>query len=61
MPIYEYQCQKCQKETGDLLVKLNTPPPKCCKKEMERKISRGGSFRLKGHGWAIDGYARSDN
>lgn len=59
MPLYEYICPECKREQM-LLMKFSDPHPLCCCKEgdpveMQRQIS-ASSFRLKGRGWARDGY-----
>lgn len=63
MPIYVYECPSCkrqielvQKITDDTKVKCAKPG--CIEKqiEMERIISTGTSFILKGSCWAKDGY-----
>jgi putative FmdB family regulatory protein len=53
-PIYEYVCTKCnheleaiQKFTDEPLVKC----PKCKKKSLEKQMSTGGMFILKGEGF----------
>ena len=60
MPIYEYKCGVCRKETEVIHRKHAEPPPPCPKDEehgaMDKKISRS-SFHLKGGGWASSGYA----
>lgn len=63
MPIYEYKCPECGAET-EKLQRMDEPPPTCegteeaehKPVEMTRKVS-GGSFILKGGGWASDGYS----
>ena len=54
MPIYEYRCNRCnheleaiQKFTDEPLVKC----PKCKKKSLEKQMSTGGMFILKGEGF----------
>ncbi|MGH8454571.1 MAG: FmdB family zinc ribbon protein [Nevskiales bacterium] len=53
MPIYEYFCRACGRET-ERLQKLSDPPlsdcPECGRPELARKLS-APSFRLKGGGW----------
>jgi putative FmdB family regulatory protein len=53
MPIYEYICRACGRET-ERLQKLSDAPltdcPECGQAELVRKIS-APSFRLKGGGW----------
>jgi putative FmdB family regulatory protein len=60
MPIYEYRCSKCgdfeviQKITEKALTKCPT-----CKAKVNKLMSNT-SFQLKGTGWYITDYARSD-
>jgi len=58
VPIYEYRCPTCGKET-EKLQKMSEPPPKCPDDEkhgdMQKKVSVT-SFRLEGGGWGSDGY-----
>lgn len=65
MPIYEYACPVCGKET-EVLAKFDAPDPVCpqgCQLTsdppqpvwMRKKVSRT-SFELRGSGWAKDGY-----
>ena len=59
MPIYEYQCQKCEK-TFELLQNINDPPLKQCRYcngKVEKLISLS-SFQLKGTGWYATDYAK---
>lgn len=58
MPIYEYQCEKCQK-IFEVTQKISDPPIKkhdCGSKKVRRLISRT-SFQLKGDGWYVTDYA----
>ena len=66
MPIYEYECEKCeerlevmQRITEDA---LKTCPKKLCPKKRHgkgklRKLVSQTSFSLKGGGWGKDGYS----
>lgn len=65
MPIYEYRCPVCGKETEEL-AKFDDPDPSCpagCTLTsdppqpvvMRKKVSRS-SFELLGGGWEKDGY-----
>ncbi len=58
MPIFEFKCHTCADQV-ERLQKHNEPPPTCGKcpdsPMMIRMVSRS-SFRLKGTGWAHDGY-----
>ena len=53
MPIYEYQCQDCNKEL-EVLQKISDSPlqdcPACGKPRLKKKVS-AAAFRLKGGGW----------
>lgn len=58
MPIYEYQCQKCQHKFEEIQ-KVSDPHVATCPQcggTVERLISQT-SFALKGGGWYKDGYA----
>ena len=56
MPLYEFKCRKCEKEI-EIQQKVEDDPPKCCGEEMKRLISLS-SFRLRGGGWANQGYQK---
>jgi putative FmdB family regulatory protein len=53
MPIYEYQCQACQKQI-EALQKMSEAPlidcPQCGKPALKKQVS-AAAFRLKGGGW----------
>jgi len=53
MPIYEYQCQDCNKGL-EVLQKISEPPlqdcPDCGEPSLKKKVS-AAAFRLKGGGW----------
>jgi putative FmdB family regulatory protein len=49
MPIYEFQCETCNK-SKERIQKAEENPPKCCGKPMLKKVSVS-SFRLHGEGW----------
>jgi len=53
MPIYEYQCQSCGRET-EVIQKLSDDPlvvcPQCGEAALKKKVS-AAAFRLKGGGW----------
>lgn len=60
MPLYEYRCGKCGRET-EVLQKLSDPPlARCpsCRGKLTKLLSRT-SFQLKGGGWYAQGYGRS--
>jgi putative FmdB family regulatory protein len=58
MPIYEYECSKCQRRFDYLQTMSEPPKTKCeaCGGKLERMISPAG-FILKGGGWHKDLYA----
>ncbi len=58
MPIYEYICQKCNKEI-EIIQHFDDSPPECeeCGDEMEKVMSLS-SFVLKGDCWYKDGYTK---
>jgi putative FmdB family regulatory protein len=53
MPIYEYQCQACDKQL-EALQKISDTPlvdcPDCGEASLRKKVS-AAAFRLKGGGW----------
>jgi len=59
MPIYEYECQKCNQIT-EAMQKFSDPPlsecPHCSGKL--RKLISQSTFHLKGSGWYVTDYAR---
>lgn len=58
MPIYEYQCEKCE-NAFEVIQKFSDDPLTDCKEcggELKKLVS-AGSFHLKGRGWAKDGYS----
>jgi putative FmdB family regulatory protein len=53
MPIYEYQCQSCDKQTEALQKmsdELLLDCPHCGESALKKKVS-AAAFRLKGGGW----------
>jgi len=59
MPVYEYQCRKCEKitELNQLMAeKDNCPPCATCESETFKVITQM-QFKLKGGGWAQEGYS----
>lgn len=58
MPIYEYQCKDCE-HIFEKLQKFTDPAPtecpKCGKEHVERTLSTGTGFLLKGYGWTKNG------
>jgi len=59
MPIYEYQCEECERVT-EALQKLNDPPLTECSHcgGKLRKLFSAPSFQFKGSGWYVTDYAR---
>lgn len=58
MPIYEYQCARCQtvfEEFRSIHDTALPPCPSCAKRKVERLIS-STSFQLKGTGWYATDY-----
>lgn len=58
MPIYEYECQECQKVVEVWQSMSEEPMDTCpaCSGTMKKLIS-SSSFQLKGGGWYADGYS----
>lgn len=60
MPVYDYECPKCgaKREIFKNLAELDDEEFCECndKYPMERRVGNAGGFRLKGDGWAEDGY-----
>ncbi len=59
MPIYEYQCQKCQEHFEVVQTFKDKPLKKCtaCGGKLQKLISHS-SFHLKGSGWYVTDYVR---
>lgn len=61
MPIYEYECTKCNK-INEIIQKFSDEPLKncpICGGELRKLISQS-SFILKGNGWYVTDYARKN-
>ena len=58
MPIYEYECTKCGRQTEVWKKFSDSPMTKCelCRGKMKRLISQS-TFHLKGTGWYVTDYA----
>ncbi len=58
MPVYEYECKKCDK-VFEVQQKMSEAPltecPEC--QAPVKKLMSVNSFQLKGGGWYADGYA----
>ena len=61
MPLFEYQCKKCEQIT-EVLQKADDPKPACesCGSKSTFKVMSNTSFILKGGGWYITDYARKE-
>lgn len=60
MPVYEWQCRSCDKKLEvTTKMELRDVPVYCelCNEPMIRLCANSGGFRLKGGGWADEGYA----
>jgi putative FmdB family regulatory protein len=60
VPLYEYQCKKCERLT-ERIVKFSDPPLTVCPHcggEMEQLIS-APAVQFKGSGWYVTDYAKS--
>ncbi len=62
MPIYEYICRDCGRETEVIQRFSDAPLSVCgdCSGRLEKKISVS-SFHLKGSGWYLTDYARKNS
>lgn len=64
MPIYEYQCQKCEKVFEITQKITEAPKKKCpeCSGKLEKLLS-APAFHLKGGGWYVTDFAgkKTDN
>ncbi len=60
MPVYEYECQECDK-VFEVQQKIADPPIRFCPdcQAPVKKLVSKSSFQLKGSGWYADGYASS--
>ncbi|MBP2675726.1 MAG: zinc ribbon protein [Deltaproteobacteria bacterium] len=59
MPIYEYQCKKCEKVIERIHGMNDNPSVKCpdCGGKAARRMS-SSSFHLKGSGWYVTDYGK---
>jgi putative FmdB family regulatory protein len=66
MPIYEYQCQGCREvfESGIKPMSESHRPGPCphCSHDPGEQAPQvsANNFKLRGRGWASDGYAKKD-
>jgi putative FmdB family regulatory protein len=58
MPVYEYECNKCEK-VFEVQQKISDDPLTVCPscQAPVKKLMSMSSFQLKGGGWYADGYA----
>lgn len=59
MPIYEYQCQRCDRRL-ETLQRVSEPPLTTCSEcggELKKLVS-APAFQFKGEGWYVTDYAR---
>ena len=58
MPIYVYQCTKCNSKTEELQKFSDPPLTECssCGGLIEKQTAQRGAFHLKGRGWFKDQY-----
>lgn len=54
---FDFECVKCEITRKDIYLSDNEKPPKCpmCKQPMNKALSGGGNFVLKGSGWYSKG------
>jgi putative FmdB family regulatory protein len=62
MPVYEYECQKCNK-VFEVQQKIADKPLSDCPEchAPVKKLMSMSSFQLKGGGWYADGYSSTAN
>jgi putative FmdB family regulatory protein len=60
MPVYEYECQDCEK-VFEVQQRISDDPLSSCPEcqGQVKKLMSMSSFQLKGSGWYADGYASS--
>lgn len=58
MPIYTYKCSKCS-HGFEIVQKMNKASPECpkCRGETSKQLG-APAFKLKGGGWADQGYQK---
>ncbi len=62
MPIYEYECDRCEK-VFEVQQRISEDPLKTCPEcgAAVKKLVSMSAFHLKGGGWYADGYAGASN
>jgi putative FmdB family regulatory protein len=60
MPIYEYQCQKCERRT-EAIQRIGERPLKICPHcgGKLKKLASAPAIQFKGSGWYVTDYARA--
>ena len=56
MPLYEFYCEDCN-DVFDCIVPIGTKEYTCMCGSKAHKIMSLSNFKLKGGGWAADGYS----
>ena len=61
MPVYEYECNECQK-VFEVQQRMSDEPMKQCPEcdGQVKKLMSMSSFQLKGGGWYADGYSSTN-
>ncbi len=62
MPLYEYECEACERRF-EKIQKFSDPPEETCPTcgGRVRKLIASPAFHLKGSGWYITDYAKKDD
>ena len=62
MPLYEYECERCE-HRFEKIQKFSDPPVETCPKcgGPVRKLMSSPAIQFKGSGWYITDYARKDS
>jgi putative FmdB family regulatory protein len=63
MPLYEYECEACQKRF-ERIQKFSDPPPEACPhcgKGPVKKLFSSPAIQFKGSGWYITDYAKKSS
>ncbi len=63
MPLYEYKCQSCEHQFEEMQKMTDAPLTKCpkCAKDQLQKVISSTSFSLKGSGWYVTDYKKSNS
>ena len=62
MPIYEYQCQSCDRRT-EAIQRISDPPLEACDEcgGALQKLLSAPAFQFKGSGWYVTDYGKGTN